>query len=51
MPEPEGNAEKPRRRQFGGMRGQIWISDDFDDPLPHHLLAAFCQGKSWPQDG
>jgi prevent-host-death family protein len=28
-------------RVLGSMRGQIWISDDFDDPLPPDLLAAF----------
>lgn len=27
-----------RRRVFGEMRGQIWISDDFDDPLPDDML-------------
>ena len=29
------------RRQPGGWEGQVWISDDFDDPLPEHLLGAF----------
>jgi len=28
-------------RIMGSMRGQIWISDDFDDPLPPDILAAF----------
>ncbi len=32
--------EKPPR-VLGSMRGQIWIADDFDDPLPDDLLAAF----------
>lgn len=27
-----------RRRVFGELRGQIWISDDFDDPLPDDML-------------
>lgn len=27
-------AEAPKKRQGGFMRGQIWISPDFDDPLP-----------------
>jgi prevent-host-death family protein len=25
----------------GALKGQIWISDDFDDPLPPDILAAF----------
>jgi prevent-host-death family protein len=28
-------------RVFGAMRGQIWIADDFDDPLPPELLSYF----------
>lgn len=24
---------KTRRRQFGSVRGEIWMSDDFDEPL------------------
>ena len=27
-----------RRRVVGFDRGQIWISDDFDDPLPDDML-------------
>lgn len=27
--------QKPKKhRQFGNAKGQIWMSDDFDDPLP-----------------
>jgi prevent-host-death family protein len=33
-------AAKPARR-LGGMKGEIWIADDFDAPLPEDLLAAF----------
>lgn len=34
--------EAPRPpRKPGGWKGQIWISDDFDDPLPPELLRAF----------
>ena len=29
------------RRQPGGWEGQVFISDDFDDPLPDELLDAF----------
>ena len=25
---------EPPRRKLGQLKGQIWISDDFDDPLP-----------------
>ena len=34
---------EPRRepRQPGLMKGKIWIADDFDDPLPEEILAAF----------
>ena len=32
---PEGD------RPLGLMRGQIWIGDDFDDPLPQDLQDAF----------
>jgi prevent-host-death family protein len=27
-----GYCEKPARRKLGDLRGQIWISDDFDEP-------------------
>jgi prevent-host-death family protein len=26
---------------FGALEGQGWIADDFDDPLPDHILAQF----------
>jgi prevent-host-death family protein len=29
------------RRPFGLFRGQLYIADDFDAPLPDDLLAAF----------
>ncbi len=28
-------------RRLGGWRGKVWISDDFDDPLPDDVAAAF----------
>ena len=33
----------PRRepRQPGLLKGQIWIADDFDEPLPEEIMAAF----------
>lgn len=30
-----------RRREFGTDAGRIWVSDDFDAPLPEELLRAF----------
>jgi len=33
--EPESVTEAPRKKRIAGLnRGQIWVSDDFDDPLP-----------------
>jgi prevent-host-death family protein len=34
---------EPRRepRRPGLMKGQIWIADDFDEPLPEESMAAF----------
>jgi prevent-host-death family protein len=37
------------RRVFGQMRGQITVSDDFDDPLPDEILAAFYDGRVEPE--
>jgi len=36
---PVGPAREPRKP--GGLEGKIWISDDFDDPLPDEIQAAF----------
>jgi len=33
--------KKQRRRGFGAGKGEVWISDDFDAPLPDALLRAF----------
>jgi prevent-host-death family protein len=30
-----------RRASFGSMKGKIWISDDFDAPLPDEILRGF----------
>jgi prevent-host-death family protein len=34
---------EPRRepRLPGLMKGQIWIAEDFDEPLPEEIMAAF----------
>jgi len=37
---------KPAKKKiiFGGMKGEAWLSDDFNDPLPGDLLDLF-EGK------
>ncbi len=32
-------AKRPLR--YGGLKGKIWIADDFDAPLPPDVLASF----------
>jgi prevent-host-death family protein len=31
----------PKKRTFGLWEGQVWISDDFDDPLPPEIQRYF----------
>jgi len=45
----EKEALKPR--EFGRMKGKIWIADDFDAPLPDDLLDLFEHGPVFPEDG
>lgn len=33
--------EKPKQRPMGLYAGQIWMSPDFNDPLPDEYLEAF----------
>jgi prevent-host-death family protein len=33
--------KKDFRSTLGALKGKIWISDDFDDPLPPEMLKAF----------
>lgn len=33
--------KKRRRRVFGSAKGKIWVSEDFDNPLPPDLLKKF----------
>jgi len=44
--------EEPKPvREPGRLKGQIWIADDFDDPLPPDILAAFYgedEDSTWP---
>jgi prevent-host-death family protein len=37
-------ARPGERRELGTAKGQIWISENFDDPLPDDLLDLF-EGK------
>jgi prevent-host-death family protein len=34
-----------KERPLGFARGQVWIADDFDAPLPDDLLAEFYGGE------
>jgi prevent-host-death family protein len=34
------NKKKPKRKP-GGWEGKVWITDDFNDPLPADILYAF----------
>jgi prevent-host-death family protein len=36
------------KRKFGVWKGKIWISPDFDDPLPDDILRAFYEGPIEP---
>lgn len=36
--------EPAEKRPLGFARGQVWVADDFDAPLPDDLLAAFYGG-------
>ena len=33
------------RRKAGRLKGKIWMSDDFDAPLPKDILDGFYNGK------
>jgi prevent-host-death family protein len=37
-------------RKPGQWEGQVWISDDFDDPMPPDILAAFYGEDENPED-
>jgi prevent-host-death family protein len=34
-----------KKRPLGFARGQVWVADDFDAPLPDDLLKAFYGGE------
>ncbi|MGA2570684.1 MAG: type II toxin-antitoxin system prevent-host-death family antitoxin [Terracidiphilus sp.] len=35
---------------FGGLKGKIWIAEDFDAPLPDEILAEFEAGPIFPPE-
>lgn len=42
VPKAEPATEgEPKRRKLGYLKGQVWVSDNFDDPLPDDILNAF----------
>lgn len=43
---------KPAKKQihFGGLKGKIWIADDFDAPLPDDVLAEFEGSPIFPSE-
>lgn len=40
-------ASQPKR-QGGQWKGKVWMSDDFDTPLPDEILRAFNDGPTGP---
>ncbi len=41
--------EKKQLRKPGGWEGKVWISDDFDDPMPE-FEDAFYNGPVFPEE-
>ncbi len=43
---------KPEKRPiiFGLMKGEIWVADDFDAPLPDEILDEFENGEIFPPE-
>jgi prevent-host-death family protein len=43
---------EPEKRpiRFGGLKGKIWVADDFDAPLPPEVLAEFEDGPIFPSE-
>ncbi len=37
------------KRQYGRLKGQVWMADDFDSPLPPDIQRYF-DGESDPED-
>jgi antitoxin (DNA-binding transcriptional repressor) of toxin-antitoxin stability system len=40
--------EKSKRLTFGQWKGEIWMADDFDAPLPKEMQDAFEGKGDWP---
>jgi prevent-host-death family protein len=40
----------PPKRVPGQLKGQIWVSDDFDDPLPPEIQKYFDDPQIFPPD-
>ena len=45
---PEKTERKPR--EPGGLKGCIWISDDFDKPMSEEELALWYDAPIFPED-
>lgn len=45
-------SEKVERklRESGGLKGRIWISDDFDEPMSEEELALWYDAPIFPED-
>ena len=43
---------EPEKRpiRYGLMKGEIWVADDFDAPLPDEVLAEFEDGPIFPPE-
>ena len=39
-----------KTRISGGLKGQIWISDDFDEPMSEEELALWYDAPIFPED-
>ncbi len=44
----EKTERKPR--EPGGLKGRIWISDDFDEPMSEEELALWYESPIFPDD-
>jgi len=42
--------KKQKVRPLGFARGEVWVADDFDAPLPDELLKAFYGGEIPPPE-
>ncbi len=45
---PEKTERKPR--EPGGLKGRIWISDDFDEPMSEEELALWYDAPIFPEN-